>query len=163
MRDLLHQALKIYPEHAASFYILGVLYEKLPGWPISFGSNEHSVSLARKSIDANLVEFEKGLINRIKYAYHIELARHLKERNWSTSKRSKEQSREAREYDKKQDVLEKNFYYEGVVEIKEMSDYEEALELLRLVIRELEKNHELKWSQVGELKDARTDLAAWTK
>ena len=43
MRDLLQEALTIYPDHPDSFYVLGIMYRKVPGFPISFGSADKAI------------------------------------------------------------------------------------------------------------------------
>ena len=162
MRDLLNQALEIYPEHPASFYVLGIMYERVPGWPLSFGNSDYSVSLGRKAVDANKAEFETGLAYEIKLDYYLDLARHLYKRNWNVRKRNREQSKKAERYAEANDVLEKNYYYEGVVRIPDMTDREEAMELIEWVIEEFEALPWLRRSQRLDLDGAREDLRTWT-
>ena len=163
MRDLLRQALTIYPEHPDSFYVLGIMYRKVPGFPISFGSADKAVSLGRKSIDAQRAEFEAGMANEIKLSYFMELARSLKERNWSASKRGKKSASKADDFAKETDVLEKNFNYEGTVDIPEVSDEEEAIDIMRRVIAEFRARPFLKDSHRTDMDEALVDLEDWTK
>ncbi|MBT3272178.1 MAG: hypothetical protein HN368_03410 [Spirochaetales bacterium] len=162
MRNVLRQALEIYPEHPDSYYVLGIMYRKVPGRPISFGSSNRAVSLGRKAIDAHLVEFEAGEVNDIKLSYYMELARSIESRNWSASKRRKEKAGKAKDYRSETDTLEKNFEYEGVVDIPDMSDKDEAIEIMRWVISEFGKKSSLKNSEQVDLDEAREDLETWS-
>ena len=136
MRDLLEQAIKINPRHADSFYVLGILYDAVPGI-ISFGNKNYAVSLGKKAIV--LMEEECSLKEiDIDYSYYVEYAYHLYERNWSQSKRDRKQKNKASSYYKSGDILEKNFYFEGITELLPMSDREEALKIIKDVIIELE-------------------------
>lgn len=163
MRDLLNQAIEIYPEHPDSFYVLGIMYRKVPGFPISFGNKSRAVSLGRKAVDAQRAEVESGKADEIKISYYMELARSLKERNWSASKRRREQGKMANSFEKERSVLDKNFFYEGVVDIPDKSDEEEALEMMRWVISEFQKKPVLKNSDRVDLEESQADLADWTK
>jgi hypothetical protein len=162
MRNLLQQALAIYPEHPDSFYVLGIMYRKVPGKPISFGSSNKSVSLARKAIDAHRAEYEAGIEDEIKLSYYMELARSLWERDWSASKRRKEMRSKAEDFREETDVLEKNFYYEGTLDIPDMADREEAVDIMRWVISEFRAKPFLKSSQKTDLDEALVDLEDWT-
>ncbi len=162
MRDLLQTALSIYPGHAASYYVLGIMYERVPGWPLSFGDNDYAVSLARKSIDANRAEIEAGKEDEVKLTYHIELARHLHARDWSEKKRTREHGKKAERYRETNAILEKSFYYEGVVDIPEMDDGQEAVEVMRWVIDRYEAKPELSRSDREDLAEAREDFTNWT-
>ncbi len=162
MRDLLHHVLTIYPEHPDSFYVLGILYRKVPGRPISFGSSDNSVSLARKAVDAQRAEYEAGLAKEIKLSYFMDLARSLWERNWSAAKRQKEMRSKAADFRKETDVLEKNFYYEGTISIPDVSDREEAVNIMNWVVSQFRAKPVLKNSQKTDLEDALADLEEWT-
>jgi hypothetical protein len=163
MRDLLSQALAINPEHSDSFYVLGIMHRKVPGFPISFGSTDKAVSLGRKSIDAQRAEFEAGTANEIKLSYFMELARSLKERNWSASKRGKKVRSKADNFRKESDVLEKNFSYEGAIDIPDVSDEEEAIDIMRWVIAQFRAKPVLKDSHRTDLDEALIDLEEWSK
>ena len=53
MQKLLIQAIDLDSDHSDSYFVLGELYDELPGWPISFGNIDFAVSFARKSIALN--------------------------------------------------------------------------------------------------------------
>ena len=57
--------------------------------------------------------------------------------------------------------MEKNFYYEASVTLKNMSDREEALELINWVIRELRAISDRSGSQDDDLKEAEEVLESW--
>jgi tetratricopeptide (TPR) repeat protein len=161
MRDLLQQALVAEPEHADSYYVLGQLFEQLPGFPISFGDKNAAVSLGRKSVDLQEQQVGTGIKEEINYDFYTELAKHLWERDYSAARRRREQSRDRDKYQSISGPMEKNFYYEAVVSLKEISDREEALGMIDRVIGELEKIGDRTDSQNDDLMEARELLASW--
>ena len=163
MRDILRQVLAVYPDHPDSFYVLGIMYRKVPGKPISFGNSSKSVSLVRKAIDAQRAEYEAGVAKEIKLSYFMELARSLWARNWSAEKRRKEMASLVKDFEKETDILEKNSYYEGTVAIPEVSDREEAVAVMNRVVSEFRAKPVLKESQRIDLEEALADLQEWKK
>jgi tetratricopeptide (TPR) repeat protein len=161
MRELLQQALAVEPEHADSYYVLGQLYEQVPGFPVSFGDKDYAVSLGRKSVDLQEQQVRTGIEEEIDYDFYTEMAKHLWERNYSDSRRAREQGKKESKYRSTPDPMEKNFYYEAVVSLKDTSDREEALELINWVIRELQNLPERTDSQDDDLKEAREVLESW--
>lgn len=161
MRDLLSTALTLNTGHGDTYYVLGMLYEQVPGKPLSFGNADYAVSLGRKSIDANLAELANGTIDEEKYVYHLELARHLYARGWDIDKREKERAKKASRYESERDVVEKAFNYEGIVDIPRMSDRQEAVELLKWFIAKLESLPTLDGGDREDLAEAKEDLAKW--
>ncbi len=161
MRGLLQQAVAVKPDHADSYYVLGQLYEQVPGFPVSFGDKDYAVSLGRKSLDLHAQQVKAGIEDELNYDFYTEMAKHLWERDWSASRRKREQERKLKKYGAQADPMEKNFYYEAVVSLKEMSDREEALEMIGWVIRELESLPGRTGSQDDDLKEAREVLASW--
>ena len=161
MRDLLQQAVASNPQHADSFYVLGQLFEQVPGFPVSFGDKDYAVSLGRKSIDLHEQQVREGIEKEINYDFYTEMAKHLWERNYSASKRGREQGKKQSKYRSTSEPLEKNCYYEAAVSLKNMSDREEALELINWVIRELEGLSGRTDSQNDDLQEARQLLSSW--
>ena len=161
MRDLLQKALSLNPDHADSYYVLGQLYEQVPGFPISFGDKSYAVSLGRKSVDLREAQVRSGKEKKLVYDYYTELAKHLWERNWNVSKRSKEQKKMAASYGGSSDPMEKNFYYEGTLTIGNVSDREEALDILTSTVRQLEALGRRTEEQKDDLKEAKELLAEW--
>jgi len=161
MRDLLQQALAVEPQHADSYYVLGQLYEQVPGFPVSFGDKDFAVSLGRKSIDLHDQQVRAGIEEEINHDFYTEMAKHLWERNYTAARRAREQGRKKSKYDSISDPMEKNFYYEAVVSLRDVSDREEARDMINWVIRELEGLSERTDSQNDDLKEAREVLASW--
>ncbi len=162
MRELLHQALSINPEDAVSFYVLGIMYRKVPGRPISFGNSDKAVSLGRKAVDAQRREFETGKDSEIKLSFFMELSRSLYKRNWRASKRRKAHGDKAESYRRERDVLDKNFNYEGALRIPDVSDREEATEIMAWVISEYKEKSSLRPSEKVYLEEALADFSDWT-
>jgi tetratricopeptide (TPR) repeat protein len=161
MRDLLQQAVAVEPEHADSYYVLGQLFEQVPGFPVSFGDKDYAVSLGRKSLDLHEQQVRAGIEEEIDYDFYTEMAKHLWERNYSAARREREQGRKKSKYQSISDPMKKNFYYEAAVSLKDTSDREEALELINWVIRELRNISKRTDSQDDDLKEAEEVLASW--
>jgi tetratricopeptide (TPR) repeat protein len=161
MRDLLQQAVAVEPEHADSYYVLGQLFEQVPGFPVSFGDKDYAVSLGRKSLDLHEQQVRTGIEDKINYDFYTEMAKHLWERNYSAAKRGREQARKVSKYESTSDPMEKNFYYEAAVSLKNMSDREEALEMINWVIRELQGLSGRTDSQNDDLQEARELFESW--
>jgi tetratricopeptide (TPR) repeat protein len=137
MRNLLVKALEIDKEYADVYYVLGQMYEQLPGF-ISFGNKDFAVSLGRKAVDLHEEQLEAGIEDILNYDFYTELAKHLWARNWPPAKRKNEQRKKQSRHARARNALEDGVFYEGVSEIQDISDREEALSLIRWVIRELE-------------------------
>jgi hypothetical protein len=161
MRDLLKRAVELNPEHSRSYYVLGQLYEQVPGFPIAFGNVDFSVSLGRKACDLHSEQYKTGLEKELDYDFYTELAKHLYARNWAFSKRERELERKRSKYKSISHPFEKNLYYEGAIELEGISDREEALKLIKWVIAELNKVSPRKISQNDDLKEAKETLAGW--
>ena len=155
MRNMLISALEINPGHSNSFYVMGIMYERAPGWPLAFGNADFAVSLGRKAIDVNRADFANGT-DEIKLEYYLELARHLEKRDWNEKSK-------AEKFAEIEDEIEKFYYYEGVIDIKDMSDLDEAIEILDWLVAEYEKLPSLKKADILDLADAKAHLAEWRK
>jgi tetratricopeptide (TPR) repeat protein len=162
MRDLLHKALTLRPDHADSYYVLGQLFEQVPGG-ISFGDKDWAVSLGRKAVDLRELQVREGREEELVYDYYTELAKHLWERNWSAAKRQKEQSRKAAEYAARTDPMEKNSYYEGTLTLKDLSDREEARELVAWTVGQLQALPRRTQGEEDDLQEALEVQAGWKK
>jgi tetratricopeptide (TPR) repeat protein len=162
MRKLLEQSARLDPTQGDPWFVLGQLYEQVPGFPISFGNVAYAVSLGRKAVDARKAELARGVVPDVPYDYYIQLARHLAKRNWSESKRARARAGEAQRYRDATDVVEKNFYYEGALQIPAVSDRQEATQIDERVVQQMEAIPNRSVSQNRDLKNAKDDLAAWT-
>ncbi len=122
-------------DHTDAWYVLGILYNQLPGWPISFGNKNWAISYMRRSLDTKIDE--RGLFLTL----YLELANQLYSRNWNAKKRTSEINKMQDDYDENTVLSEKMKYYEGsegaskvpfysTVALSEMSDRQEAAMLL---------------------------------
>lgn len=122
-------------DYTDAYYVLALLYDQLPGWPISFGNKNYAISYMRRSLDTQLSG--RGLYLTLYY----DLSQMLYDRNWDAEKRAKEAEKMKKEYDSESILSEKMKYYEGAngkngkpfyssVTIDKMSDRQEAVMLL---------------------------------
>lgn len=114
MKSLIVEALDSFPSfplETDSWYVMAILYDSLPGAPISFGNNNYAISYMRKCVAT------MDMTNRTNGTNYLELAQELYDRNWSASKRSKEFSNMLKAYNKAESKnsspSELNKYYEG--------------------------------------------------
>ncbi|MBN1699074.1 MAG: hypothetical protein JW881_16260 [Spirochaetales bacterium] len=163
MKKLLVKAISIDDEHADSFFVLGELYDELPGWPISFGNPDYAVSLGRKAVFLHEKDLAEGREKKKKQSFYIKCAKHLYKRNWSADKRNKNREKKKNNYEKESDVLKKNFYFEGTRSLKNMTDREEARFLIDTAIRELEAIKKRDKTENDDLKDAIEFRDGWGK
>jgi tetratricopeptide (TPR) repeat protein len=161
MKELLEKTLDLNAEHADSYYVLGQLYEQLPGKPISFGKKDYAVSLGRLAVDLHEAQVKSGQEKEINYDFYTELAKHLYARDWDADKRFKEQRKNSGEPAAGTTPLEKGFVYEANNELKNMSDREEARKLLLWTIGKLESLPGPKSGQTADLEEAREVLESW--
>jgi tetratricopeptide (TPR) repeat protein len=161
MKELLEKAININPKHADSYYVLGELYDELPGFPVSFGNIDYAVSLGRKSVILHEKDIAAGREEKTQYGYYTKLAKHLEKRGWSASKRKSKLGKKEKSHKKETDVLKKSFYFEATVTIKDMSDKEEALEIINKVINDLEKKSNRDKTENDDLKDAKELKSSW--
>lgn len=156
MQEDLKKAVELNPGHTLSWYALGQLYEQVPG--IAFGNDDYAVSLGRKSVDTTLAEVRQGTLDEIIYDCYTQLARHLYERNWTERRRNREYTKKRDAFRSASGVLEKHFHYEGTVDIGDMSDRDEAKEILEWTIRELEGERNRSRKMNEDLADARAAM-----
>lgn len=123
-------------DYTDSYYVLGLLYKQLPGWPISFGNSNYAISYMRRSIDTRIQS--RGIYLTL----FMELSDQLYDRNWDARKRSREFAKMQPQYEAETKLSEKMKYYEGceggrnkpfysTVALDEISDRQEAVMLLR--------------------------------
>ncbi|MFP4484911.1 MAG: hypothetical protein ACLFO1_08675 [Spirochaetaceae bacterium] len=159
MRDLLAEAIEREPDHADSYYVLGQLYAQVPGF-VSFGNTDYAVSLGRKSVDLEREQVQNDPEEEFHQDMAIQLASHLIDRDWNRRKRDREQSGKADRYREATELLEKNSYYEGVVDLPRMSDKEEAERLLRDAVSALRSKRDRSDGEDRNLADAEELLGA---
>lgn len=123
-------------DYTDSWYVLGVLYNQLPGWPLSFGDKNYAISYMRRSLDTRIAE--RGIYLTL----FQELSDQLYDRNWNAKKRTKEFAKMHDSYEENTVMSEKMKYYEGAeagknkpfystVALNDISDRQEAVMLLR--------------------------------
>ena len=161
MRELLKKTISLNPDFPDSYYVLGQLYEQVPGFPISFGNPDYAVSLGREAVDLYMKRYKAGLEKDINYDFYTELAKHLYKRNWNAGRREKAQGKKKAKYQSGKDAFNKALYYEGTITQKNVSDREEAVEMIKWAIKELGSIPERKRGQNDDLKEARETLKGW--
>jgi tetratricopeptide (TPR) repeat protein len=161
MRELLDKAITLNPDHPDSYYVLGQLYEQLPGFPLSFGNKDYAVSLGRKSVFLLEKALKSGAKIKMDYDYWTELAKHLYARGWDASKRQKEFAKKIRKKGAAEGILEESFYYECELDLKDASDQEEALDLLNRAIKELKALRNPTDEEIRDLEEAQDLMQEW--
>lgn len=122
-----------------AWYVLSLLYNQLPGSPISFGDKDYAISYIRRCIDT------QDNVNRLNLTNYLELANQLYDRDWNASKRAKELDKMQKDYAKETVPTEKMKYYEGrdgrnttpfysAVALGEFSDAQEAAMLCQYAL-----------------------------
>jgi len=158
MKDLLTKAITINPKHSDSYFVLGQLYRELPGGPISFGNIDFAVSLGRLGVDLDAEQAKSGAEKVLSYNFSVELAKTMWKRNWNAEKRQNEQKNHKARYEAAKNDLDRGCAYEGTLTLKNVSDREEAMELIQWAIKSLESLPSPTAGQVKDLADARDIL-----
>jgi len=161
IRDLLFKVLSINPDRSDAYFVLGQLYRELPGWPISFGNTDWAVCLGRRAVDLNVEQVAAGKEKNNGFDFSTELAKTLHNRGWSASKRRSEREQQAEKYAFAKTAFEKACYYEGTVDLKDMSDAQEAKEIIQGVVASMEQLSSLTAGQVKNLQKAKDLLKSW--
>ena len=132
MRELVYKVQNDFnADMSDSWYVLGLLYNQLPGAPLSFGDDDYAISYMRRCVDT------QDNVNRLNLTNYLELAQQLHDRNWKADKRAKEADKMEDKYAQETLPTEKMKYYEGrdgrdtkpfysTVAIGQMSDRQEA-------------------------------------
>jgi|GEM_PF-1196470 len=161
MKELLVKAVELEPEYSEPYFVLGQLYDQLPGWPVSFGDDDAAVSLGRKSLDLQKREVVSGERPRPSYDYYVELARHLWERNWDVRKRNRQHEKHVTALSEAKTPLGRAFVYSGAVPLDRISDREEAQRVMRTAIDTLESLPQPTPREQKDLAKARKIEASW--
>lgn len=163
MKADLEQALKLDGNFSDAYYVLGMLYEALPGWPVSFGNPVWAVSLGRKSVALTEKEVVDGGRKLPVFDFYLELAKHLWARNWDSGKRRAELAGQKTEYAKAQDDVTRGSWFESQTALANQSDRQEALEIVRKTITQLEASGLGTKALKDDLANARKLLAVFQK
>ena len=134
-------------DSSEAWYVLAVLYDSLPGKPISFGNSNAAISYGRIACDT----IPRNVIYGGTYE---QLAEMLWNRNWNAKKRASEISKMQKNWDKETSNIEKYKYYEGAngaqayplwtkTALSSMTDRQEAVVILKYAqaVFEGRKNH----------------------
>jgi len=162
MRDDLSLALSYKPDHGDSWYLLGMLYAEVPGWPVGFGNIEFAVSLSRKAI-----EHQDDFVD---FSYYIELANNLIYRAWSMKIRDAKISGMNESFNSPTELFTKYCYYEGkrgfnrteiytTEKLNALSDHEEAKSILLWIIMTIQSQTEIDEYDSYCLQEAQAILA----
>lgn len=108
MRELIEKVQNTFnADMSDAWYVLSLLYNQLPGAPISFGNKNFAISYIRRCVDT------QDNVNRLNLTNYLELAEQLHARGWNASKRAKELDKMEKNWDKQTVPTEKMKYYEG--------------------------------------------------
>lgn len=162
MKADLHACLTIDPAHADAWSVLAIINADVPG--VLGGSIDKAVSQDRKA--ASLWN-GSGIPNLEVYG---ELANHLIKRDWDSSKRNKKLKAKSKSFAKAGDIFAKAEYFEGSVDfnkapvysskkLSQMSDKQEAEELLKWLIAKLEAVSDINDFQQSKLDGFKDRLA----
>lgn len=163
MKENLILAVTQKPNYSDAWNVLAMLYAAVPGRPISFGNVSFAVSLSRKAYASREEEIRNGDEEDLGVGIRKEMALHLWDRNWSASKRVREQSKAKREYDSESDLFEKNRYFEGTIALRDMDDREEAVIVLADLIRFLQNKSDRTMDEENDLEEVLGIMADWTE
>jgi tetratricopeptide (TPR) repeat protein len=161
MKELLLKDLSLNAMHPDAYYVLGQLYRELPGAPLSFGDSDAAVSLGRMAVDLRAQAVKSGTEKELSYAYYLQLAKSLWKRNLTPAKRASGLAKRQAEWESAKTPLEKGSAYEATVQLKPVSDRDEAREIVTWMIAELSKIGSRTAGQDDDLKEAKETLAEW--
>ncbi|GAB6089496.1 hypothetical protein JCM12856_10890 [Spirochaeta dissipatitropha] len=156
MRTNLQTAAALNPHAAHVYYTASILYLALPRL-ISFGDRDAAVNFARAGVDLQLRVYELGGIVQIKEDFYLQLARSLWDRNWNHRRRDRERTAKINSIESHEHPFDRAMRYEARIELRPLSDREEALEILRqvetrLAGRELNYSDQRDWDELQSLK-----------
>jgi tetratricopeptide (TPR) repeat protein len=134
MQVLLQQVVELAPTFTAAYFVLGALYEQLPGFPLSFGDVDAAVSFGRMAISLREAELAAGLVEDVPAEYYTELAKHLRKRNWHEARRAREQSRKRERPVQEENNFDRAANFEATAALRPGSDRQEAALLLQRAI-----------------------------
>lgn len=154
LRNDMKAAVSADAEYGNSYYLLGQLYHRVPGFPISFGDGVAAVSFSRKAVDLHDSDYASEEVSVRYWDYYVKLAEHLDARGWSLRRRRREIPDIREDARTASSPFEAAMYYDGTADLPELSDGEEADRLLEFVVSGLTSQDEL------SIRDRRTLEAA---
>lgn len=153
-------------DSSEAWYVLAVLYDSLPGKPISFGNSNAAISYGRIACDT----IPKNVIYGGTYK---QLAEMLWNRNWNAKKRASEISKMQKNWDKETSNIEKYKYYEGAngaqayplwtkTALSSMSDRQEAVVILKYAQAVFDSRKTHTQADIDNYNEIASLLAEWT-
>lgn len=130
----IEKSLDLEPEFIDSVFFAAGLYQFLPGWPISRGSNEKAISWYRYGLgilENGKAEMTADDLQGVIARNRLNLAACLADRNWKADKRKKEQEDCRKKHSKAGNIIEEIDCYEGIAVLENISDMEEAGKLYK--------------------------------
>ncbi|MBI9102157.1 MAG: hypothetical protein JEY99_07070 [Spirochaetales bacterium] len=162
MKEALILAIRQKENYSNAWNVLSMLYAAVPGRPVSFGNISFAISLSRMAYDSREEEVRAGDEEDMGVGIRKEFALHLWDRDWSASKRRREQNKMKDKYNSTRDLFEKHLYYEGVATIPNMDDRDEALQIMREVIQYLRDKQDKTVDERKDLEELTEILNEWT-
>lgn len=153
-------------DSSEAWYVLAVLYDSLPGKPISFGNSNAAISYGRIACDT----IPRNVIYGGTYK---QLAEMLWNRNWNAKKRASEISKMQKNWDKETSNIEKYKYYEGAngaqayplwtkTALSSMTDRQEAVVILKYAQAVFEGRKTHSQADVDNYNETAALLKEWT-
>ena len=137
MRSDVQEAISIDPNNPRYYVFLGGLYANIPGPPISFGNASFGSSMYRYAIDLCK---KKGMEDSVSMREaQVSLVEILYRRDWSAERRKREFEKMVREFQQAEQPAVKTRYYEGALNLPNVSDRREAEILAEKVYREVKR------------------------
>lgn len=156
MRSNLQTAASMNPFASHVYYTASILYLALPRL-ISFGDRDAAVNFARAGVDLQYRMYEIGGTVQIKEDFSLQLARSLWDRNWNRRRREREHAAKINAIESYDHPFDRAMRYEARIQLRPLSDREEALEILaqveaRLAGRERNYSDQRDWDELQRLK-----------
>lgn len=154
-------------DSSEAWYILAVLFESLPGSPLSFGNRNYAISYGRLAC-------ETIPDNVIYGGTYKQLAETLWARNWNAKKRTSEFAKMQKKWDKENSSnIEKYRYYEGskgadsspiwtTTKFSAMTDRQEAVVILMYAQRVYESRATHTQADTKNYEEIAALLSEWT-
>jgi hypothetical protein len=161
MKDAVSSAITINPGFSDAYFLLGQLYHKAPGWPLSFGDVGMGGSFARYAVELNLKEVAAGKA-KPNTDFLVELANVLWDRNWDARKRADEKASRAKAYVAATTPFDRGANYDGYSSMNTgISDRAEAEAIIRQAVATYVAETAPLRSHRSQLAKARKLMAGW--
>lgn len=160
--DMLKTAVNLNPDNFQALAELGEMYMGMAAMPFSNRKNiEYAVSFSRAAVDIHDSLYVRGELRKKDFHTYSTLARSLKTRKWSAEKRQRSLKNTKAAYERATEPMDRRSYYEGTIEILNMSDMEEAIALINMMVAELEALPHRNFLDEEQLQKCYEKLATW--